>query len=366
MSDQQENTAEPSAHRQKLAREMGYVPLAPALVRALVLAISLILAFARGPSLAKGIVEIIRKTWSGLPALAQKGLTARELQSVIRSDIISLGEPLLVVCLGTTLAALMIHQAATGGSWSPSLAMPKVDRLWAFWAKFDDESGSSRPPLSHRLFLGVFRPLAALAGCGVVLAVLQWRWADEALEAGTWSRSVVVDHMQNGREELGLGLFILTVPLICLGVVEMILGRIFWIDRLRPSADQARQEVRELEGDPDLKRRRNSMVKTIRNHGTVERLISETAVVIVGTDMKGLSVQVVRLKSGRLAVGQAVRGAISAAYAEKASAQGRPWLKDSKLARRLASMADPKSLNSIELPSAISSDIERRIRRNAG
>ena len=366
MSDQGENTAEPSAHRQKLAREMGYVPLAPALVRALVLAISLVLAFVRGPAMAKSLVEIIQKTWSDLPAMAQKGITGKELQSVIMHDIIALAEPLLVICLGAVLAALLIHQVVTGGSWSPALAMPKVDRLWAFWAKFDDESGSSKPPLSHRLFLGVLRPLAALGGCVVVLMVLQWRWADEALSAGTWSRTVVIDHIQNGREELGLGLFILTVPLIFLGMVEMFLGRIFWIDRLRPSADQARQEVRELEGDPDLKRQRNKMVKTIRDHGAVERLISETAVVIVGTDMKGLSVQLVRLKTGRLAVGQVVRGVISAAYAEKASAQGRPWLRDSKLARRLASLADPKGLASNELPSVIAADIERQIRRRTG
>ena len=363
MSDQGENTAEPSAHRRKLAREMGYVPLAPALVRALVLAISLVLAFVCGPAMAKSVVAIIRKTWSELPGMAQKGMTTQELQSTILSDFITLAEPLLVICLGTALAAIAIHQAATGGSWSPALAMPKAERLWAFWAKFDEDSGSSKPPLAHRLFLGVLRPVAALAGCGVVLVVLRWRWTDEALAAGIWSRSIVIDHMQKGREELGLGLFILTVPLIFLGLVEMFLGRIFWLDRLRPSVDQARQEVRELEGDPDLKRRRNSMVKTIRNNGAVERLISETAVVIVGTDMKGLSVQLVRLKSGRLAVGQAVRGAISAAYAEKASAQGRPWLRDSKLARRLASMADPKGLTSIELPGVIAADIEGQLRR---
>ncbi len=363
MSDQDDSTAEPSAHRQKLAREMGHVPLAPALVRALVLCASLMLVFARGPAMARGLVEIIRNTWSELPLLAQRGISVQALQLLILSRFRLLAEPLMVVFLGTAGAALVIHQLATGGSWSPGLGLPKLDRLWAFWSKFDEESGSSKPPLSHRIFLGVLRPLAAMMGCGVVLAVLHWRWADESLVAGIWSRSVILDHLQKGSRELGLGLFILTIPLVVLGVVEMFLGRIFWLDRLRPSADQARQEVRELEGDPDLKRRRNRMVRTIRDTGTLERLMAETAVVIVGSGMTGLSVQLVRLKTGRLAIGQAVRGAISAKYAETAAAQGRPWLRDAKLARRLSSMADPKGLLLIELPTVIGADIQRRIRR---
>lgn len=360
MSDAEDRTAEPSAHRIKLAREMGHVPLAPALVRAVVLAVSLGLCFARLPALGRGLVSVIQTSWKTLPNLAHKSLSIIELQRFILNSLACLAEPLLVVCLGTVVTGLMVHQATTGGSWTPSLALPDISRLWAFWAKFDEDAGSSRPPLAHRLMLGILRPLAAFSGCAVVLMVLRIRWLDNTLANGTWNRETLLAHMTRGQSSLGLSLIILTIPLVCLGGVEMALARVRWRDRLRPSQDQARQEVRELEGNPDLKKRRQKLARTVRDSGTIERLIADTAIVIVGSSMNGLCVQLIRLRTGRLAVGQAVRGAISAKFAEKAAAQGRPWLRDAKLARRLAALTDPKGMQTVELPTVIAADIQRR------
>lgn len=361
MSDAEDRTAEPSAHRIKLAREMGHVPLAPALVRAVVLAISLGLCFARIPALGRGLIMVIQQTWKSLPIVVAKGLNPSELRQIILANIAAVAEPLLVICLGTVVAGLVLHQAVTGGSWTPMLAMPDASRLMAFWAKFDEDAGSSKPPLAHRLFLGVLRPLAAFTGCTIVVMVLRIRWLDNTLSSGTWNRETLVTHLSRGQSSLGLGLIILTAPLICLGAVEMALGRVRWRDRLRPSQDQARQEVRELEGNPDLKKRRQKLARTVRDSGTIERLLADTAVVIVGTSMSGLCVQLVRLKTGRLAVGQALRGTISAKFAEKAAAQGRPWLRDAKLARRLAALADPKGVQTVELPTVIAADVQRRL-----
>lgn len=361
MSEAEDRTAEPSAHRIKLAREMGHVPLAPALVRALVLAVALGLCFARLPALGRGLVGVIQTSWKTLPLIVLKPMSVKGLQWIILNNLAALAEPVLVICLGTVVAGLVLHQATTGGSWTPTLAMPDVSRLWAFWAKFDEDAGSSKPPLGHRLLLGVLRPLAAFSGCGVVLMVLRIRWLDNTLANGTWNRETLLTHMARGQSSLGVGLIILTIPLICLGAVEMALARVRWRDRLRPSQDQARQEVRELEGNPDLKKRRQRLARTVRDSGTIERLLADTAVVIVGSSMNGLCVQLVRLKTGRLAVGQAVRGAISAKFAEKAAAQGRPWLRDAKLARRLAALADPKGVQTVELPVVIAADIQRRI-----
>lgn len=361
MSDAEDRTAEPSAHRIKLAREMGHVPLAPALVRALVLAMSLGLCFARLPALGQGLVVVIQSSWKALPNIAHKSITVIELQWIILNNLAKLAEPLLVVCLGTVVSGLLVHQATTGGSWTPALALPDISRLWAFWAKFDEETGSSHPPLAHRLLLGILRPLAAFSGCAVVLMVMRIRWQDNTLANGTWNRQTLMAHMARGQSSLGMGLIILTIPLVCLGIVEMALARVRWRDRLRPSQDQARQEVRELEGNPDLKKRRQKLARTVRDSGTIERLIADTAVVIVGSSMNGLCVQLVRLKTGRLAVGQAVRGAISAKFAEKAAALGHPWLRDANLARRLAALADPKGVQTVELPTGLAADIQRRI-----
>lgn len=365
MSDAEDQNAEPSSYRISQAREMGHIPLAGGLVKALTLAISIGLVAARGSALVHGFIDMLRETLQVLPMVVKSGMGATAVQAMITGHLLRIIEPLMVVVGGVLVSVVSIHQLTTGGSWTPSLALPKPARLLQFWAKFDDESGSSRPPLTHRILLGLAKPAAAAAGCLGVICAIQFQWFSDSLMDGDWSGSIVRNELFRGRSLLGKSLVFLMLPMIALGVLEMILNRGHWYDRLRPSADQARREIRELEGDPELKNRRKRLAQQIRESGRVEQLVSDAVMVVVGTGITGLSIQIVRLPTGKLAVGEVLRGAISARFAEKAAAAGRPWKRDAQLARFLVELS---GRGPVELPTGLASVINSTINQtnNAG
>ncbi len=364
MSDEEDRTSDPSPRRIQMAREMGFLPMAHALVQAAALFASIGLVYFRGPALANALHGSIDETWARLPEIAHGTITARSLRGMVLDSFMPVLEPLLTICCGTLVIMLVVHQATTGGSWTPALALPNFDRLMKS-SLFADEGGSSnKPPIAHRILLGILRPLAIFAGCALVVLVLRSRWSPVPT-SDDHSHDALRGVLQHGRVSLGLGLATLTLPLICLGAVEYALNRVHWFDRLRPSSDEARRETREIEGDVESKRRRQKLVRQIRQTAAIDALVADTAAVVVGTGFSGLSVQLVRGRNGRLAVGQVIRGSMAASYAEKASAKGRPWIRDGKLAARLAGLSGKPHDPPGELPVVLDLEIQRRIAKGA-
>lgn len=358
MSEADDRNAEPSGYRVSQARDMGHIPLATALVKALTLAFSLMLVAMRGPALLRSFVALVRGTLQSLPQIASGGITAKPLQNMVIENLLKIFEPLMVVMAGIMASFLVIHQLTSGGSWTPALALPQPSRLMKFWSKFDDESGGSRPPLTHRIIIGLAKPLAAGTGCLGVLMAIRWQWFSTSMVNGDWSVAVLRGEILKARFIIGKSLFMLTIPMILLGLLEMYINRLHWYERLRPSTDQARRELKELEGDPELKNRRKRLAQQIRESGRVEQLVMDTEAVIVGTSMTGLCIQIVRQTNGKLFVGQVLRGSLSARFAEKAAAQGKPWKRDTKLARILVDLAAGGHRVPVELPLALSTTIQ--------
>lgn len=363
MSDSDDRQAEPSGYRIAMARGLGMVPLAPSLVRSLALAVALLLVTVRAKALADGFVQGIREMFRTLPVLVSGEMTGQRLRAMLGGPVLTIAEPLLVVCLGTWIVLVAVHQLATGGSWTPTLALPNFGRLLKFWSKFDEDSGSSRPPLAHRMALAVARPLAAIAGCVAVASMLAWSWDNSAMDGGVWSRELLDRELAAGRGIMARTLALLVLPLIVLGILEWFLAKRFWLDRLRPSSDEARREIRELEGDPELKNRRRKLAGTIREQGKIEKLLPGTEMVIVGTAMTGLSVQIVKLPDGRLAAGEVLRGTTAARFAEKCAAAGKPWLRDKQLSNALINLAESHRGQAQPLPDHLAALIREMLRK---
>lgn len=363
MSDDEDRTSAPSPRRIQMARSMGFLPMATMLVQSAGLIGSIGLVYLRGPALASGLRQTIVRTWANLPAIAHNETSARTIQAQLVTTLTPLAEPLLTVMLGSLVIMLVVHQWTTGGAWTPELALPNFGRLWNL-ALFAEEGTSRKPPLSHRLLLGTLRPLAIVAGCGLVVLVLRSRWTPTPT-ADDPTHETLRGVLRHGRVSIGLGLTMLTIPLLLLGMLEYALNRVRWFDRLRPTDEQARRELRETDGDVEWKKRRQKLVRQIRQKATIDGLVAETAVVVVGSGFTGLSVQLVRSRGGRLAVGQVLRGTIAAGFAEKAAAQGRPWIREGKLASRLVGLAGKPNEPPAELPVVLDLEIQRRIARDS-
>jgi|GEM_PF-2636538 len=364
MADEEDRTAAPSPRRIDMAREMGFLPTAATFVQAAGLIGAIALVYMRGPALAESLHASIEETWRQLPEIARGNVTARFLRAMVMGIAVPVAEPLLTVSLGVMAIMLLVHQATTGGAWTPSLALPNFGRLWKSSLFSDEDSSSRLPPISHRLLLGTLRPLAIIAGCVLVIAVLKSRWSPVP-PSDDHEHSTLRSVLQHGRVSLGMGLTLLAVPIALLGAVEYVLNRLRWMDQLRPTSDQARRELRETEGDVEWKSKRKKLVRRIRETSTIDAMTKQTAAVIVGTGFSGLSVQLMRTSGGRLAVGQVLRGTISATFAEKAASMGIPWLRDGKLAARLAGMAGKPGDPPTEMPAVLQADIARRLARPA-
>jgi flagellar biosynthesis protein FlhB len=363
MSDQEDVSNAPSPRRIQAARESGLIPTAPALVQAAGLIAFLALTYVRGPALARALKNLIATTWARLPDVAAKEVATNSIRREVWDAFSAVAEPTLTICLGTFVTIVVVHQLFSGGSWTPSLALPNPQRLLAFWSRFDDDAPSRKPPLGHRLLLGIMRPTSAVVGVSLVVMVLRSRWAIPPNAQDTWSGSTLIENLTEGRVSIGLGLGLLTLPLIVLGALECALHRIHWFDKLRPTDEQARREAREMDGDPELKKRRLALVRKIRDQAKIEGLLAGTAGVVVGSGFTGLCVRLIRSKDGRLAIGDVLRGPVSARFAEAAAARGLPWCRDAKLASRLAGIAGHRNDTKSELPAVLSEDLERKLHR---
>lgn len=358
MSDSDDRQETPSTYRVSMARGLGMVPLAPALVRSISLGVAILIVSTRAHALADGLVLVIQEIFRDLPTIISGELSGQNLQHLIIVQFWRIAEPLIVVFLGTWVALVAIHQLAAGGSWTPSLALPNFSRVLRFWSKFDDESGNSQSPLGNRIAIGLIRPMAAVIGCLSVAIALRWSWDNSTIDDGLWSREIVRFELLASRLILTRSLALLIMPLLVLGLFEWFMARRLWLDRLRPSSEEARREIRELEGDPELKLRRRKLANTIRELGKIEQLLPSTEAVIVGTTMTGLSIQLVRLSDGRWAAGEVLRGTTAARFAEKCAACGKPWVRDSMLSSRLAKLMEKSRGQITPLPVDLAKDIK--------
>ena len=249
----EDRTQAPSARRRQLARERGQVAFSPELNAATgLLAASAALA-AWGEPLASALLDLVRAPVSGAsPAPVDVDLAG--VVEWLRAPAWGVAGPLAPVLGAFALGAFAAHQAQTRGLVTPARLAPDLSRLW---------------PLGEGAGLGVSaragRGLWGVAKGTAVLAVAAWfvraNW--DALPAlGALGASDLARASGRMLARLALGLSAAT---LALGFVDLGLQLARFEARLMMTADEQREDLRSMEGDPALRSRRRRLADSWRH-----------------------------------------------------------------------------------------------------
>lgn len=322
MSEEQgeEKTEAPTARRLHQARERGELPRSPDFGGAVeVLVICIVLLFLGG-----GMVE-------GFSALLRESLTfSRSEADAIENLPRILGERILEgywavrwILLASVVVVLLAAILNGGISFSSQAAAPKFSKL-------NPLNGLKRM-IGAQAWMGLLRNLVKFLVIGAVLVAMLWSRRLELLALARES----IEPMFSSGTSLALAIFTLvSVSVAAIAILDVPYQRWSYLKRLRMTKQEIRDEMKDVEGRPEIKRQvrrkqremsRGQMLHKVRDADVVIVNPSEFAVALEYDDARN-PVPVLLAKG---------RAEIAAAIKEQANKAGVPIVSSPLLARAI-------------------------------
>jgi len=254
-----DKTEQPTLRRQREARRDGDVPVSAALSQAA----ALLVAVALLPSLAQAVGSTMSREIHTAVARSTAPDSA-EVLNLVWLVLVLLG-PFLLAVAGT---GLLVAAVQTGGLVSFKKLAPDL-------AQLNPVEGVKRLFSWNR----IFQLLRAFA---LVLVV------------GWLSFRLIRDHAASvvasvGQLESGLGLssflglrllWLATLAALGMALLDVLVVRRSWLQRLRMSRDEVKREHREAEGDPQLKQERKRAHQQMLQGATLNAIKNASVVII--------------------------------------------------------------------------------------
>lgn len=252
MADDAEKTQAPTARRRQQAREAGQVAHSQDLSSALLLLGCFALVATSGGALITFLMELLQSSLggNGWRAGLESNFTRETFLAQWHVLVLSLGERLLPVLAGATLLALVAHWLQTGFIFLPGRAAPDLSRvnpakgLGRIW------SGEN----FSRLLFGLFK-VAVVAAVGL---------------AGAWSRRHEIaalagldlpESVSRGWEICLWSCLEMGGSLLALSALDYLYQRARLERSLQMTPQEVREEMRELQGDPQIAARRRQIAR---------------------------------------------------------------------------------------------------------
>jgi flagellar biosynthesis protein FlhB len=244
MADQPERDGRTEAatpHRLQKAREEGTVSRSHGIAAAAVMATGAAVLSLGGATLADRFELALRLGLSADPAALQSP-----------GQMLAACAPIIEVGLGSVAALLILLAAAAFvadiaiGGWvfSTTLLAPDLSRV--------DPAAGFRRLFSRTAAAEIIKSLLKFVTVGAVAVWLAWHWGETLLHlaAETWPRAV-------GHAALVWNAMFVTFVVCLAGLALLELPYDLWAfrDRLKMTRQEVRDELRELEGSPQTRRR---------------------------------------------------------------------------------------------------------------
>lgn len=240
----------PSQIRRQQAREQGLVARSADLTAAAGLLAAAVLLGVWGKPLAVGLITILRG-----PLLSSDPGAAVSLDSVVgqfRHALLAVAGPLGGILLGIGVTMLVTHQIQVGGLWVPGLIAPNPARLWSGSGGLGDVTGK----------LG--RAAWSIVKVIVIAVVVLW---SGSRHAGGLDRLAGLEAADLAGAAVSLVLDLartLAFAALGLGALDFLLAWRRVEAQLGQSADEHREDVKALDGDPAIRARRRALALSWR------------------------------------------------------------------------------------------------------
>lgn len=292
--DQGQKTEQPTPRRLETARKQGQFPVSREFVSAVVFLCFIWLLTSRASLLLGGATSMMREF---LQDSFRVEVTVSTLGRMLTNNTLALLSPLLWAGMGLSLLAILAHVMTTGLAFSPNKLAPDLTRL------------NSLKRLSQMPSQNISSAVQAV----ILLPLFSWV---------VWT--VAVSHIEEyaGLPRLPLERGIAVVAtwldgllwkatglLFLLGLIDLIRQRRKWMNQVRMSKQEIREEHKESEGSPLIKNRIRRLQREAARQKMIQQVPTATAVVVNPT---------------HFAV--ALRYNMAEAGAPKVVAKGQKWL----------------------------------------
>ena len=319
---EEDRTQAPSKARLQQVRERGQAAHSAELTGAAVLLAVALALGAFGEPLVEAFLHAIRDSWTAREPLS---LNQQSFVDHLRATSVALLVPLCGTLLAGVAAGIVAHQSQVQGLLSPSLIAPDVGRLWNVGAE----------ELSAKLVRGLWSVakstlLVVVAGC-----FIQSR-QETLLRLGSLGISAMAHGWAVALRELILALALTT---LALGLLDFAWRRQRFAAMLRMSPAESREDQKAAEGDPTLRSRRLRQAKAWR--GDSPELLAGASRVVVGP-----GALIVILAGGpppkKINVRSSAKGSTGTLLRKSAARLKIPVIEHASMARRLATLRDPR------------------------
>lgn len=320
MDDGGERTEQPTERRRTQAREQGNIAKSADLTAALLMLTATGAMQFLGPGLLDAMSRMMHTTLSASPMLTF------DLETWMKANWTLLG--LVAVALLPFLLLMMIGSAVSnvvqvGFLWSPEALMPK-------WERMSPISGFNRIVSWHSA-----ARLGGSLGKLIVLAVVAYGYISLHLPVFLQTTHWEVPAMltQYGQSVVELA-FYLSLSLVVLAVFDY--GFQFWKHEqdLRMSKQEVREELKEMEGDPQIRMRRRDVHRKLVEARQMKDVPNADVVITNPTEI-AVAIQYDPAKMPAPVVVAKGLGEIAAQIRRIAAEHGVPILERKPLARAL-------------------------------
>ncbi|MDP1796305.1 MAG: flagellar biosynthesis protein FlhB [Planctomycetaceae bacterium] len=266
MSDSGEKTEQPTDRRRTQARRQGNIARSVDMTAATVLLAAAGGLYFIGPTCGEAFVQLLRGTLQSDPLLT---LDRRTAVALIWSIAITTAEAVVPLMLLVMFGSFLASVAQVGFLWSPEALQPK-------WERLNPLSGMQRlfSLQSAMRLIGSFIKIAAVA---VVAYSYLLNHQSEFQALAQQDLPTLI--MTAGRSYCELG-FSLAITLVGLAVLDY--GYQWWQHErdLRMSKQELREEMKDMDGNPQMRARRKEAHKKLAEARDVSQVPTADAVIV--------------------------------------------------------------------------------------
>ena len=316
----EEKTEEPTSRRLSQARERGELPRSPDFGGAVEVLAVCGLIFFIGDSIVDGIAEMLRQSLS---------FSRGQIEDV--DDLAALAgqrifEGLWAVkwILLTTLVVSLLASIVNGGfNFSAQAAAPKLSKL-------NPLNGLKRI-FGAQAWMGLLRNLLKFSVIAAVLVGVLWTRRFEMLAL---ARDALEPMIEAGTS-LALMIFTLvSVAVAAIAIVDVPYQRWNYLRRLRMTKQEVRDEMKDIEGRPEVKRQIRRKQRELSRGKMLEK-VRDADVVIVNPSEFAVALEYDETRNPVPILLAKGRGEIAAAIKEQAKRAGVPLVSSPPLARAI-------------------------------
>lgn len=316
----EEKTEEPTSRRLSQARERGELPRSPDFGGAMeVLVICLLLTFLGG-SLVDGFSALLK----GSLTFSRAEIDApQDLPLLLGGRILEGFWAVRWLLLATLVVALLAATLNGGFNFSGQAAAPKFSKL-------NPLTGLQRI-FGVQAWVGLLRNLLKFVVIAAVLGGVLW---SRRFEMIALSREALEPMIESGAEMALTTFTLVSAAVAAIAILDVPYQRWSYLRRLRMTKQEVRDEMKDVEGRPEVKRQIRRKQREL-SRGRMLDKVREADVVIVNPSEFAVALEYDEARSAVPIVLAKGRGEVAAAIKERAGRAGVPLVSAPPLARAI-------------------------------